>query len=96
MTRVGARLPSCPTGGAGRLDRSAPQFRRRRSSSSAGLTPPRRTSQAELIRARDALCAALYRFLLRCCNKGFIEPAVLRKECASFGIGVVESDLKKR
>ena len=61
-----------------------------------GLTAPKRTSEAELLRARDALCAALYRFLVRCCNKGFIDSEVLRKECASFGIGVVESDLKKR
>jgi hypothetical protein len=58
--------------------------------------PPKRTSEAQLRQVRDALCAALYRFLLRCCNKGFIDVAALRKECASFGIGVVETDLKKR
>jgi hypothetical protein len=61
-----------------------------------GLTLPKRTSEAELRRSRDELCTALYRFLVRCCNKGFIDEDLLRRECKSFGIGVVDSDLKKR
>jgi hypothetical protein len=78
------------------LEHKIVEFDPRKPGEALGMTPPRRTSEAELNRARDALCTALYRFLLRCCKKGFIKLAVLRQECASFGIGVVDSDLKKR
>ena len=51
---------------------------------------------AELADARRLLCEAVYRVLVRCFNKGFIEMATLRKECESFGIEILATDLKQK
>ncbi|MSQ97491.1 MAG: hypothetical protein EXR98_23465 [Gemmataceae bacterium] len=60
------------------------------------LTPPKRASDDELDNARSALREAVYRFLVRCYNKGFIEEDVVRRESAPFGIVVMPTDLKPR
>ncbi len=60
------------------------------------LTPPKRASDAELENARSALRAAVYGFLLRCYNKGFLEEDAVRRESTGFGIVVMPTDLKPR
>lgn len=62
----------------------------------AALTPPKRASDDDLENARNALREAVYRFLLRCCNKGLIQEDMLRREAAKFGIVVMPTDLKPR
>jgi hypothetical protein len=57
---------------------------------------PRRVPDAELREARRALCEASYRFLIRCCNEGFISEPVLREACRKLDIGVEAADIGKR
>ncbi len=56
--------------------------------------PPRKVPDSELRDARTALCDAARRFLVRCCNEGFIEESVLRRACADLGIGVDSVELR--
>jgi hypothetical protein len=55
--------------------------------------PPRRIPDTELRESRRALCEAVYRFLVRCCNEGFIAEVLLRQSCERLGIGIEKSDL---
>jgi hypothetical protein len=57
---------------------------------------PKRLPDAELREARLSLCNAAYRFLVRCCNEGFIAESELREACSGLGIGIEASDLKPR
>jgi len=54
---------------------------------------PKRAPDSELWDARQALCDATYRFLLRCFREKLIEEAKLRQACVSLGIGVEPNDL---
>ena len=56
--------------------------------------PSKRLPDEERQEARRLLGEAAYGFLVRCCNKGFIDESVLRRECARLGLEVVADDLK--
>lgn len=58
--------------------------------------PPRQIPGAELNKARNSLCDATYRFLVRCHNEGFITEPVLRDTCSSLGIVIDDVDLHPR
>jgi hypothetical protein len=57
--------------------------------------PPRRIRDSELKQARDELCDAAYRFLVRSHNDGFIDEASLQRECDRLGVGIERSDLRR-
>ena len=58
--------------------------------------PPRRVPDGELRESRKTLCESAYRFLVHCCNEGFIQESELRTACKELDIGIEASDLKKR
>lgn len=59
-------------------------------------SPPRRIPDRELREARRSLCEATSRFLIRCCNEGFIDEPTLRRACGELDLGVEATDLKPR
>jgi hypothetical protein len=60
----------------------------------AGPPPPRKAPESELREARQALCDAARRFLVRCHKEGFIAESALREACDSLGIGVDAAELR--
>jgi hypothetical protein len=56
--------------------------------------PPRRAPDAEMKEARRSLCDAVYRFLVRCFNEGFVAESVFQEACENFGIDIEASDLR--
>ena len=59
-------------------------------------TPPRRVPDSELREARQELCDAARRFLLRCHKEGFIDESTVRQACADLGLGVDAVELRSR
>jgi hypothetical protein len=58
--------------------------------------PPKRVAGAELQQDRRLLCAAAYKFLVRCVNAELMDVARWREACADIEVGIVASDLKRR
>jgi hypothetical protein len=57
-------------------------------------SPPKRVDHKEIKEARQTLCDALYRFILRCYNESLIVEKTFTQTLHIFEIGIEPTDLK--